>query len=76
MTEQMMQFGYLDTTMTSSKNLSNEVRRQMQKGLRIAGGLKEVLCMSKKSKTRVYKTIVRPILEELRNEQKLRAQIK
>lgn len=64
--EQVNHFKYLGAEITSHGNLYNEVREQTMKGARISGCLREIVWKNKylntESKTRIYKTAVRPII--------------
>lgn len=64
--EQVMQFNYLGARITSSKDLTAEVRAQANKAARISGCLRQVIWRNKhlsvRGKVRIYKTCVRPIL--------------
>lgn len=63
---QCMQCTYLGVEITSSKNLQQEVRTQVNKASRISGYLRDLIWKNKyistDSKVRIYKTVVRPIL--------------
>ena len=64
--EQVMEFDYLGVKITSSKDLTSEVTNQANKAARIAGCLRDVIWRNKhmniRSKVRIYKTCVRPVL--------------
>lgn len=66
MIEQVMEFKYLGAQISSQSNLYKEVRQQAQKGARISGCLRDIVWRNKylsvESKTKIYKTIVRPVL--------------
>ncbi|XP_072766481.1 uncharacterized protein [Anoplolepis gracilipes] len=64
--QQVMKFNYLGAIVSSNRNLVEEVRAQANRANRIAGYLREVIWrnrnMSLRSKVRIYKTCIRPIL--------------
>ncbi|XP_044760904.1 uncharacterized protein LOC123318360 [Coccinella septempunctata] len=64
--EQVMTFSYLGVQISSNQDRTYEVREQASKACRMAGALRDVIFnnkyMSKQSKTRIYKTCVRPIM--------------
>ena len=64
--EQVTSFNYLGIQITSSKDLTTEVRHQATKASRISGCLNETIWSNKylqtEAKVRIYKSIVRPIL--------------
>ena len=64
--EQVTSFNYLGVHITSSKDLTMEVRHQAIKVSRISGCLNETMWSNKylrnEAKVRIYKNIVRPIL--------------
>jgi hypothetical protein len=64
--EQVTSFNYLDVQITSSKDLTTEVRHQDIKDSRISGWLNETTWsnkyLRKEAKVRIYKSIIRPIL--------------
>ncbi|XP_055379481.1 uncharacterized protein LOC129610789 [Condylostylus longicornis] len=64
--EQVMEFKYLGNLITSSRDLSKEVKTQSIKAASISGYLRDVIWknsyMRISSKIRIYKTCVRPVL--------------
>lgn len=64
--EQVMLFNYLGATISSFGNLTTEVRDQVTKANQISGCLRDIVWKNKnmttKSKSRIYKTCIRPIL--------------
>jgi hypothetical protein len=64
--EQVTYFNYLGVQITSSKDLTTEVRHQAIKASRIPGCLNETIWLNKylhnEAKVRIYKSTVRPIL--------------
>jgi hypothetical protein len=64
--EQVTSFNYLGVQMTSSKDLTTEVRHQAIKASRISGCLNETIWsnkyLRKEAKVRIYKSIVPPVL--------------
>ncbi|XP_055380820.1 uncharacterized protein LOC129611625 [Condylostylus longicornis] len=64
--EQVMEFKYLGALITSSRDLTKEVKTQATKASSISGYLKDVIWKNKhmniRSKTRIYKTCIRPII--------------
>lgn len=64
--EQVMSFKYLGASITSARNLKEEVKAQTTKASVISGCLRDIIWrnkyMSNKSKVRIYKTCVRPIM--------------
>ena len=63
--EQVPKFNYLGTEISSNRDLNLEVKQHILKGTRIAGCLNNVIWknkhMSVDSKTKIYKTCVRPV---------------
>lgn len=63
---QVMQFKYLGSIITSDRNLEEEVRDQKIKAFIISGNLRDIIWrnkhMSIKNKTRIYKICIRPIM--------------
>ena len=63
---QVMSFKYLGANITSNRDLKEEVRTQVTKATLISGFLRDIVWrnkyMSIRSKTRIYKTCVRPIM--------------
>lgn len=64
--EQVNHFQYLGVMITSHKDLIAEVNQQIVKASRISGSLNDTIWNNKylqlETKTRIYKTVVRPIL--------------
>ena len=64
--EQVMSFNYLGVNITSNQNSTTEVKSQARNASMISGALRDVIWrnkfMSIESKTRIYKTCVRPIM--------------
>ena len=64
--EQVMQFKYLGACITSDRDLKEEVKAQTTKASLISGYLRDVIWRNKhlsiESKTRIYKTCVRPVM--------------
>ena len=64
--EQVMSFEYLGLIASSSRNTYDEVKTQVNKAARVSGCLHHLIWknkhMSITSKTRIYRTAVRPIL--------------
>lgn len=64
--EQVMSFKYLGVNITSTRNLKQEAQNQTIMAARVSGFLRDVIWrnkhMSIESKTRIYKTCVRPIM--------------
>ncbi|XP_056641765.1 uncharacterized protein LOC130448413 [Diorhabda sublineata] len=64
--EQVMSFKYLGVNITSKRNLKQEVKTQTTAASRISGFLRTVIWRNKflsiESKTRIYKTCVRPVM--------------
>ena len=64
--EQVTSFNYLGVQITSSKDLTTEVKHQANKASRISGCLNETIWSNKylrnEAKVRIYKSIVRPVL--------------
>lgn len=61
-----MSFKYLGVNITSNRNLKQEVKMQTTAASRILGFLRTVIWRNKflstESKTRIYKTCVRPVM--------------
>ena len=66
--KQVMNFKYLGVTITSSRDLEKEVKAQTVKASLISGYLRDIIWQNKymlvDSKTRIYKTCVRPIISK------------
>ncbi|XP_044746226.1 uncharacterized protein LOC123322928 [Coccinella septempunctata] len=64
--QQVSRFNYLETNISCERNLLEEARTQSIKASRVSGYLRDIVwrnkAMSSQSKTRIYKTCVRPIL--------------
>lgn len=64
--EQVMSFKYLGANITSNRDLRSEVKAQTTKASMISGYLRDLIWrnkyMSTRSKVRIYKTCVRPVL--------------
>ena len=64
--EQVMVIKYLGVEITSWGSLQNEVVHQANKAARIAGCMNDIIWknkfLNKEAKTRIYKSVVRPIL--------------
>lgn len=64
--EQVMQFNYLGSHITSCRNLIAETRQNSIKASKISGNLRDIIWKNKymttNSKVRIYKTCVRPVL--------------
>ena len=64
--EQVMEINYLGVKITSYKDLTSEVSTQANKAACVAGCLRDVIWRNKhmniRSKVRIYKTCVRPLL--------------
>lgn len=64
--EQVMTFKYLGANITSNRNLKEEVKAQTTKASQISGYLRDIIWrnkyMSTRSKVRIYKTCVRPVM--------------
>ncbi|XP_011631965.1 uncharacterized protein LOC105423758 [Pogonomyrmex barbatus] len=65
-TAMVMKFNYLRIETASDRNITEEVRTQAIKAARISGYLRDIIWrnqhISARSKIRIYKTCVRPIL--------------
>lgn len=64
--EQVMSFKYLGANITSTRNIKEEAKAQTTKASLISGFLRDIIWrnkhMSTRSKVRIYKTCVRPIM--------------
>lgn len=64
--EQVMEINYLGIIISAYGDLRSTVKNQVNKSARIAGALKSIIwrnnCISKKSKVRIYKACVRPVM--------------
>ncbi|XP_048516533.1 uncharacterized protein LOC125502453 [Dendroctonus ponderosae] len=64
--QQVMNFNYLRLQVSSSRGTVNKVENQIRKAVRVSGCLRDIIWKNKYmttgSKTRIYKTYVRPIM--------------
>ncbi|XP_044760217.1 uncharacterized protein LOC123317675 [Coccinella septempunctata] len=64
--EQLMSFKYLGANITSNRNLKNEVKAQTTRATLMSGYLRDFFWRNKyvstRSKVRIYKTCVRPVM--------------
>ncbi|XP_045480943.1 uncharacterized protein LOC123685328 [Harmonia axyridis] len=64
--EQLMSVAYLGVQITANQDRTKEIKDQTNKAARISGALRDIIWnnkhMRKDSKSRIYKTIVRPMM--------------